>query len=702
MPGRVALLLSCLLALAPIAARAADLPDSASPTALPTWRLPPSRVHGRKPELPAAELDPTAAANVITGDDLRDNHLSVAEALDSQAGLHVQQLSGFGAPALLTVRGCSSEQVDAYIDDVPLQSLDGSPLDLADLPSGQIERLEIYRGMTPAALGNQAIGGTLRLTLRQPDGVGGEFNAGMGSYGARQTEAAAAWHADTLRISGGIRYVHADGDFPFRFDNGTLYNTADDSTRIRQNNALDRLGGTVGGQWQINRRWTLQGRWFGAGLSQGIPGPALFESATANLQRDRQLAALSLLGQNVWRQDDRVRVSLQGSWLGTDVNDPRGELGVPWQTAQTIRTVGLQTVWQTPLVGALSAVTRVAAMAGDVATHDVLNGTDQPTSTRQSLQAGLGLPLHWPEIGVQVVPSASVEMQHSRRSTDESYPFTARDVTVAENALWTTRLAASWQALPWLAPRASWTRGTRAPTLMELYGNDGVVHGNSTLLPETAMTWDVGLAARYEAERWTVAVDASAFYKQVDDLIQLAAVNAQEARFDNTASARLTGVEVQASTRLFKQLRLIGQHTTLIAEDTSGRPAYDGKALPMRPRTRWSLRADWLKRTGPLAWRPFVAGQWQAGHFLDAANLVVVPAQTLVSGGLRLEHKPWQVFLELRVDNALNAPIVDLIGYPLPGRTVWLQLGWHMWRDDETPQPVELQAKPGEIAEVSP
>ncbi len=699
---RVRPLLLCLFACASHAALAADLPDQATPSTLPTWRLPASRVHGRKPDLPAAELDPTAAANVLTGEDLRDHHLSIPEALDAQAGLRVQQLSGFGAPALLSIRGCSSEQVDVYIDDVPVLSLDGSPLDLADLPSGQIERLEIYRGMTPSALGSQSVGGTLRLTLRQPNGVGGEVNGGTGSYGARQTEAAVAWHSDALRISGGIRWVHADGDFPFRFDNGTLYNTSDDATRIRQNNALDRLGGTLGAQWQINKRWSLQGRWFGAGLKQGIPGPALFESTTANLTRDRQLAAVSLLGQNIWRQDDRVRVSLQGNWLGTGVNDPHGELGMPWQTTQAVRTMGLQTVWQTPIAGVLSAVTRLSAMAGDVATHDGLTGTDQPTSSRQSLQAGLGLPLHWQESGIQIVPSVSVEAQHSRRTTDESYPFTTREVTVAENALWTTRLAAAWQVLPWLAPRVAWTRGTRAPTLMELYGNDGVIRGNATLLPETAMTWDVGAGARYEADQWTVAVDASGFYKQVDDLIQLSSVNAHQARFDNIASARLFGVEVQASTRLFKQLRLVGQHTTLVAEDTSGRPAYDGKALPMRPRTRWSLRADWLKRAGVLAWRPFVTGQWQAGHFLDAANLVAVPAHTLVGGGLRVEHKPWQVFLELRVDNALNAPVVDLVGYPLPGRTVWLQLGWHMWRDDETPQPVETQPQTHDIAEVAP
>lgn len=672
-----------LLLLLPLPVFALDLPQSPTPAALSTWQLPPSTVKGQKPQKQHAQLDSTAAANVLTGDELRERHLSVPEALDAEAGLKVHSLSGFGAPAQLSIRGCTSDQMQVVIDEVPLQSLDGTPLDLADLPAGQIERLEIYRGATPVTLGSQAIGGTLRLTLRQPEEMGGEINAGIGSYGARQAEAAAGWHQSALRLSAGLRYLHSDGDFPYRFDNGTLYTQSDDATHIRRNNAVDRLGGTLGAQWIFNDHWQLQARWLGAGLSQGIPGPAIFEAPDPFLKRNRQLAALSLVGKHVWQEEDELRVTLQGSWLGTEVNDIQGELGVPLQTNQTVRTLGLQTVWQTPLTGPLGLVARLAAMAGDVNNRDLLQNLDQPTSTRQALQGGLATPLNWKSLGLQVIPSVSLEGQHSRRTTDVGYPFTVREVNVEQNTLWTTRLASAWQALEWLQARAAWTRGMRAPSLSELYGNDGVIQGNPLLLPETAMTWDAGLLAKHTAEKWAVDAEISAFWQNVDQLIQLESVTAHSARYANIASAQLLGVEAQLSLRLFKQLQLTGQHTSLVTQDTSGRVGYTGNVLPMRPRTRWSLRADWSRRTGPLAWRPFVATQWQAGHFLDAANLVVVPGHFLLGGGLRVEHKPWQVYAEVRVDNALDAPVVDLVGYPLPGRTFWLQIGWRMWRDEE-------------------
>lgn len=662
-------------------ARAIDLPQAVTPTALPIWRLPDAHVHPHKAIFAAPELDPTAAATVLTGDELRERHLSIPEALAAQTGVKLQHLSGFGAPALLSVRGSTTEQVDVYVDDVPLSSLDGAPFDLADVPLGQIGRMELYRGMTPATLGSQAIGGTLRLSLRQPEDAGGEISGGMGSYGARQTEVAGGWHRDAVRLSGGLRYLHADGDFPYRHDNGTLYNLGDDSVRLRQNNRLDRLGGTLGGQWQWSKRWALSGRWFGAGLSQGIPGPAIFEATRPQLDRHRQTGVLSLNGQDVWTPGDRLRVSLQGGWSGTQVSDPTGELGIPWQSKQTIRTAGVQGVWQRPISGPLSLVARLGGQSGDVRTTDQVPGTDRPLASRQSLQGGAALPLNWPDLGVTVVPSWSGELQHSRRTQDSGFAQTVEEVVVAQNALWTTRLAASWQALEWLQARAAWTRGTRAATLVELYGNDGVILGNARLRPETAMTWDAGLSAKGGSGKWALAAEISGFLQQVDDLIQLAALSPRSARYENMTSARLLGAEAQVGLRLWKSWRVSAQYTALATADTSDRQVYDGKVLPMRPRTRWTTRVDWSGQTGPMQWRPFASAQWQAGHFLDAANLIAVPGNFLVGAGLRVEHRPWQVFAEVRMDNALDAPLVDLIGYPLPGRTVWLQLGWRMWRE---------------------
>ena len=688
------------LGLSGVSARAwsQDLPTSATPTTLPSWQLPDAHVRSRKPLWTPAELDPTAAATVLTGEELRERHLSVTEALAAQTGVHVQQLSGFGAPALLQIRGSTTDQVDVYVDDVPFTSLDGAPFDLADVPVGQIGKMEVYRGMTPATLGSQAIGGTLRLTLREPEDVGGEVSGGVGSYGARQTEAAGGWHREGLRLSGGVRYLHADGDFPYRNDNATLYDTRDDTVRLRQNNALDRLGGTLGGTWALAKHWTLGGRWFGAGLHQGIPGPALFEAAHPWLERNRQTAALSLVGRDTWVDGDRLRVSLQGGWTGTDVNDAQGELGLPWQTHQALRTLGLQTVWQVPLGGPLALVTRLQAMTGDVQTTNQLTHADLPVATRQGLQAGVATPLTWESLGLTVVPSLSGEVQHSRRTSDTGFAQTVHGSVLDTQALWTTRLATSWQALPWLQARAAWTRGTRAATLVELYGNDGVILGNSALRPESAMTWDAGLAAKLEADKWALAAEVSGFAQQVDDLIQLAALTSHSARYENIAAARLLGVEAQVGARLGRSWRLAAQYTGLVTADDSGRAAYDGHVLPMRPRTRWTARVDWTRQTGPVQWRPFATTQWQSGHYLDAANLVAVPGHFLLGGGVRVEHKPWQLFAEVRMDNALDAQLVDLVGYPLPGRTVWLQVGWRMWRDGDA---VAAAEEPADVAEVA-
>jgi outer membrane receptor protein involved in Fe transport len=116
----------------------------------------------------------------------------------------------------------------------------------------------------------------------------------------------------------------------------------------------------------------------------------------------------------------------------------------------------------------------------------------------------------------------------------------------------------------------------------------------------------------------------------------------------------------------------------LVTIDDSAQVAYRGKALPLWPRSRWNGRVAWQipMAQDDLRASVWTAAQWQAGYYLDAANLVALPSRTLVSAGVRTDLPRWGVHIDVRVDNAADVPWYDLVGYPLPGRTAWLQVGW--------------------------
>jgi vitamin B12 transporter len=687
---------------------AVPLPADPSPVAprpatpqrpdLPLFKAPPKRIHGHARDLPPVELDDTAPGQTWSGKDLRERHLHLGEALDQQAGLRVQTLSGFGAPSQLSVRGSTAEQVAVFLDGVPVLSLDGSALDLGDLPLGQIERVELYRGMTPALLGTQAIGGALRIDLRQPKQSGGELSLGAGSYGARQVEGTGGWTRGGLKLSGGLRYLQADGDFAYRNDHGTAFDTTDDTTQHRKNNAVQRLGGTLGARLDLGTRWGLDARWLGAWLHQGVPGAALYEAVDADLDSQRHLGVLSLGGRT--QAGHQLRLSAQVSRNGTEVDDRLGELGLPLHTRQTVGGEGLQATVQTIPWGIAALQARLAVQHGTVATRDLRKDVELPESSRTSVTAGMAVPLE--SHGLQLVPSVSAEAQQSQRFTNVGFPFTWRQVDGHDDRLWTARLGAGWRPLESVHVTAAATRGIRSPSLLELFGNGVVIVGNAALRPERATTYEAGLTIAGSQGPWRGALQTAAYTRIADDLVQLVTTSQHTAIFQNVARATLQGLEITAVGQAGPNLRLTAQHTTLVARDASGRSAYDGKPLPLRPRTRWDVRADWTQGLGDSLWQfgIWTHVQWQAGYFLDAANLVIVPSRTLTSAGARLSRGVW--YVDARIEDALDTARVDLIGYPLPGRTFFATLGWRGWDTTAPSAPSGTSRPRGDSLEPTP
>lgn len=659
---------------------------------LPLFRAAPRRIHGHNPSLPPAELDDTAPALTLSGKDLRDRHLHLGEALDQQAGLRVQTLSGFGAPTQLSVRGSTAEQVAVFLDGVPVQSLDGTALDLGDLPLGQIERIELYRGMTPALLGTQSIGGALRIDLRRPRAPGGEVSVGSGSYGARQAEGAGAYAKGPWRASLGVRYLQADGDFPYRNDHGTAFDPSDDVMRQRANNAVQRWGATAGARLDLGSRWGIDARWLGSWLHQGAPGAALYEALDTQLEAHRELGVLAIGGRT--KRGDELRVSGQASWNTTEVDDRHGELGLPFHTRQQVIGQGLQATAQSAPWGIAALQGRLAVQHGAVAVRDLRTLKDQPQSSRTTLGAGLAVPIEGR--GLQIVPSVAAEVQQSHRYSNVGFPFTWREIEGHDDRLWTARLGAGWRPVDSVHVTAALTRGLRSPTLVELFGNGAVILGNPALRPERATTWETGVTAAGSHGPLQGALQLAAYARTVDDLVQLLTTSQHQAVFQNVARATLQGLEMTAVVQAWQRLKVTAQHTTLVARDASDRPAYDGKPLALRPRTRWDVRADWTETSGDWQAGLWTHVQWQAGYFLDAANLVVVPPRTVTSAGVRVARGDW--YVDARIEDALDTARVDLIGYPLPGRTVFATLGWRAWeppRAASVATSLPLPASPG-------
>ncbi|WP_298630941.1 TonB-dependent receptor [uncultured Porphyromonas sp.] len=80
-------------------------------------------------------------------------------------GIKVREEGGVGSDFDLSINGLSGNSIRYFLDGMPLDTK-GSGVSLANLPVNIIDRIEIYKGVVPASLGTDALGGAINIILK--------------------------------------------------------------------------------------------------------------------------------------------------------------------------------------------------------------------------------------------------------------------------------------------------------------------------------------------------------------------------------------------------------------------------------------------------------------------------------------------------------------------------------------------------------
>ena len=106
-------------------------------------------------------------------------------------GIKVREEGGVGSDFDLSINGLSGNSVRYFLDGMPLDTK-GSGVSLANLPINIIDRIEIYKGVVPASLGTDALGGTINIITKQEKKDYLDVSYGIGSF--RTNSPAHRWH----------------------------------------------------------------------------------------------------------------------------------------------------------------------------------------------------------------------------------------------------------------------------------------------------------------------------------------------------------------------------------------------------------------------------------------------------------------------------------------------------------------------------
>jgi outer membrane cobalamin receptor len=531
-----------------------------------------------------------------------------------------------GSPAgvaTLSLRASTSTQVLVLLDGRRLADAQSSFFSLNDLavPVERIERVEVLPTPASALYGADALGGVVNIITRPPGrtpGAGG--SVGFGSDGERRVAGGA--QAGLGRI--GLR---ADGQL--RAGDGHRPNSDYDLT------SFDLTAALPPEPWGMTLDWTHLQR------EAGAPGPESFPAPNARQDDDRDTwrAGFDYLPGGGWAVKGGVTAA--HSWRRYD--DPEPPAFAPGVPAEPIasrhenssRGADLQWDFDT---GAGELFTFGGEWAADklASTNDGDHDTERwGVFAQDQWRSGSWL--------------AVLAVRHDDHSVYGGQ--TSPSISIIYDA-------PGWRL--W----GSSARGYRAPNFDDLYWNDQFLQGNPDLKPETSWGWEGGLESRWD-EYGSLRV--AYFRRNVDDLIRWADLDGDFVyRAENVAEASVHGWEGVLDLRPAPGFRVPVSYQAISTEDEA-----TGEQLPGAVRKLWRVGAEYTEGTltWALTWSRTERGRFQ---YREAAwEYAVVDASMTWRGTLG----GLPTHASLRLENLRDREYETVEGYPMPGRSWFLEVG---------------------------
>lgn len=155
------------------------------------------------------------AVNVIDTREISLQTVQVNDILDRTAGVRIRQDGGMGSRVNYNINGLSGNSIKIFIDGVPASNY-GPSFSLSSIPPALIERIEVYKGVVPGYLSEDALGGAINIILKERRNKSLTTSYSVGSFNTHQ------WNG-----AGSYRWNNG-----FTFDGSAFYNYSDNSYKV--------------------------------------------------------------------------------------------------------------------------------------------------------------------------------------------------------------------------------------------------------------------------------------------------------------------------------------------------------------------------------------------------------------------------------------------------------------------------------------
>jgi vitamin B12 transporter len=658
-----------------LAALLARAPRAAAQEVADTFFLGELVVTATRVPIPRAAVP--AAVSVLEGAELRARGVRfVADALREVAGASLVRNGSRGGLTSLFLRGGESDYVQVLVDGVVLND-PGGAIDLGQLTTDEVERIEVVRGPVSVLYGSDAVTGVVHVftrsgvgparmraavemgtSSRRSDdvalcGAACPAEVDLDAFTTRRVAADVAGSAGALGWALGASDLRSDGAYPF---NNAYHN--------RSFSGRAQLGGG-GGDAALTARYT-------DGLYR-YPTDGAGRLVDANVFRSSESLVLGLDVGRWWGESVETRLALSrhdgdfatvdrpdgaadtlgffASRSGSRVDRRKADLHVNVRApGSSLATLGVE----------LERQEGTSEFSSDSEFGPFESSTEDERSNRAFYAQLTASPRSW------------LSLTGGGR-TERNDRF---------GSFFTWRAGANLRAGPATLLRASAGNAFKEPTFFENYA-EGFTVGNPELEPERSRSWEVGVEQRLAGDR--ARVGATWFDQRFDNLIMYTGSPAPgQPNYVNVGEAVARGLEVEGRARLGAGT-VTASWVRLDTEVTDEGEGTDrlfalGEALIRRPRDRFNATAwvplgDRVRAGGSVL---HVGSRDDLDFTTDFSGVRVrLPAHTVMD--LFAEGRLWsdaggarELSVQLRVENLLGEEFQEVFNFPGPRRALYV------------------------------
>ena len=493
-------------------------------------------------------------------------NIQTNELLNTTVGVKIRQNGGLGSEVTYSLNGLSGNSVRIFIDGIPISTY-GNSFNLNSIPPSMIKNIEVYKGVVPGHLADDALGGAINIVLHNDAKTNFNASVSYGSFNTTQASVNGLYRFDKsgLTVKASLFHNYSDNDYKVSGRSVVTTGLGGVQTPITARRFNDAYRST-GGRAEIgytNVTWADQ---FFIGVTASDDYKEVQHGAfmTITPYKDRFLESDALLGSIKYQKKDLftkgLDVNINGlygkrnravndtvswaySWNGERAIDFRGnEYQYTWGSQQeggpTLAKI------KRNVASIRSGVSYAINDHHSVSFNHVYSGIDREDSdalksvlentflgTRDLKKNIYSLTYELTAFDEKL--KTSLFGKHYQQKTTSVDPSIVSDAdgnnVVVDEVVSSNKkydgygFAASYEIVPNINLLASAEKAIRLPDETEIFGNDGDnVVANSSIDPESSENFNLGFRfGNFNIKKHDFTISTNVFTRNIKDRIGL-------------------------------------------------------------------------------------------------------------------------------------------------------------------------------------